>query len=273
MPIELKEEHEHKPVPKPEPQQQGNPFQQQKDLVIENLKDVGKVIAIHSGKGGVGKTTFAINLAASLVKQGFKVGLLDADVDCPSCHKMLGETQRVFADENQRLKPLEVHGMKLLSVGNMVEEEDSANIMRGPIMFKLINEMLYKADWGTLDYLIIDLPPGTGDNPLTIMQITPLFGMILVTQPQEVALVDARKSADMASRLNVPIIGLVENMSGEVFGKGKSEQSAEKIKTIFLGSIPLNKNMNDYSSKGIPAVNEDKELFELFEKIIQEAAI
>lgn len=275
MPIELKAETpKHVPQGEQTPRQMGgNPFQQQRNLVEQNLKDVGKIIAIHSGKGGVGKTTFAVNLAASLAKMGFKVGLIDADVDCPSCHKMMGESKRVFADEHQILRPLEAHGLKFLSVGNMVSDENSANIMRGPIMFKLISEMLYKADWGKLDYLIIDLPPGTGDNPLTIMQIAPLFGLIIVSQPPEVALVDARKSANMAERLNVPVIGIVENMSGEIFGKGNTEKTAEKLRTIFLGSIPLQKEFTKYSDEGIPIVLKDEKIFQKFKEIIREAAI
>ena len=252
---------------------QPNPFQAQRNLVEKNLENVNKVIAIHSGKGGVGKSFFAVNLAASLAQSGFKAGLIDADVDCPSCHKLLGQTARAMADENQRLQPLESHGIKFLSVGNMVDNENSAQIMRGPIMFKLISEMLYKANWGTLDYLIIDLPPGTGDNPLTIMQIAPLEGMIVVTQPQEVALVDARKSADMAKRMDIPVLGIVENMSGDVFGSGGAEAAAKTLEVKFLGSIPLQKNIRELSDRGIPPVIEDKSLLALFEGISENAGL
>lgn len=270
MPIELVTD---SPKPKQEratQRPQGNPFQGVRNQVEENLKAVGKIIAVHSGKGGVGKSAFAVNLAAALAMKGMNVGLVDADVDCPSCHKMLGNTGRVYANEEQRLMPLESHGIKFISVGNMVESEDSANIMRGPIMFKLISEMLYKAEWGDLDYLIIDLPPGTGDNPLTVMQITPLTGLVIVTQPQEVALVDARKSASMAKRMNVPIIGVVENMSGEVFGYGGGKETAEKLGVKFLGSIPLNKKIRECGDKGVPAVKENKEILSLFDSIIGE---
>jgi len=272
MPIELTPIIPVSKTPRPAPQNQ-NPFEVQRKLSEENLKEVGKVIAVHSGKGGVGKSTFSVNLAATLSKLGFSVGLLDADVDCPTCHKMLGSTERVFAGKDERLVPLNPHGIKLLSVGNMVESENLANIMRGPIMFKLISEMLYKTNWGKLDYLIIDLPPGTGDNPLTIMQIAPLYGMLIVTQPQEVALVDAKKSADMAGRLNVPVIGIVENMSGDIFGSGGAEKCAQEIEKIYLGSIPLNKKIRELSDKGVPVVFEDKEIFEIFKNIITEAAI
>ncbi len=255
------------------PQQSGNPFKEVRSRVEENLKGVKKVIAVHSGKGGVGKSTFAVNLAAALTKLGFAVGLVDADVDCPSCHKMLGNSGRVFADERQRLQPVGAHSIKFLSVGNMVESEDNANIMRGPIMFKLVSEMLYKADWGNIDYLIVDLPPGTGDNPLTVMQIAPLAGLIIVTQPQEVALVDARKSADMAKRMGVKVIGVVENMSGEVFGEGGAEKIANKLGTKFLGAITLSKTIRECSDRGMPAVLIEKPLFEAHIKIIRAAEI
>ncbi|MCR4335987.1 MAG: Mrp/NBP35 family ATP-binding protein [archaeon] len=259
MPIELNS--------KSEPQKLQNPFAQVKALVRENLKAVKKIIAVHSGKGGVGKTTFCVNLAASFAKQNFSVGLIDADVDCPSVNKMLGKNERVLTNEKQMLQPLEAHGIKFLSVGNMVDSENSAQIMRGPIMFKLISEMLYKTNWGSLDYLIIDLPPGTGDNPLTVMQIASLDGLIIVTQPMEVALVDAKKSADMAKRLEVPVIGIVENMSGEIFGEGTVKKIGSEIK--FLGSIPLQKNIREFSDKGVPVVLEDEKLFSIFEGIIK----
>ena len=276
MPIQIIPEESPRPVQRPNMQRaekMANPFEAQRKLAESNLKDVGKVIAVHSGKGGVGKSTFAVNLAATLSHAGFSVGLIDADVDCPSCHKLLGVAERVEADSEGRLQPLLSHGIKFLSVGNMVESENSANIMRGPIMFKLISEMLCKADWGKLNYLLIDLPPGTGDNPLTIMQIAPLYGLIIVTQPQEVALVDARKSANMAGRMNVPVIGLVENMSGEVFGEGGAEKTAGQLEKIYLGSVPLQKNIRELSDKGIPAVLEDEKLLGIFKNIIQEAAI
>ncbi len=274
MPIELKADTQSPPSPKPPPRQvQGNPFQAVKEQVAQNLRGVKKIIAVHSGKGGVGKSTFAVNLAATLTKLGFSAGLIDADVDCPSCHKLLGNSGRVFADEKQRLHPLEAHGIKFLSAGNMVDSEDSANIMRGPIMFKLISEMFHKAEWGALDYLIVDLPPGTGDNPLTVMQIAPLAGMVIVTQPQEVALVDARKSANMAKRMGVPVIGIVENMSGNVFGNGGAEKTASKLGIKFLGTIPLDRAIRECSDRGIPAVLESKTLFEGHKRIIAGAGI
>ena len=279
MPIKLDSTPKAAPKPpqaRPHPQPQHelpNPFQAQRNLAEQNLKNVKKIIAVHSGKGGVGKSFFAINLAASLTKLGFSAGIVDADVDCPSCHKMLGNSERAFANPEGRLLPLEAHGIKFLSVGSMVESENSAQIMRGPIMFKLISEMLYKADWGALDYLIIDLPPGTGDNPLTIMQIAPLYGIIIVTQPQEVALVDARKSIDMAKRMNVAIIGIVENMSGEIFGEGNAERMAQRMQQNFLGSIPLQQDIRILSDLGIPPVLKDEILFEKFKAIIAEGAL
>src|SRR3989344_5862662 len=136
----------------------------------------------------------------------------------------------------------------------MVSDSDEAKVMRGPVMFTLIFEMLSKAEWGELDYFIIDLPPGTGDNPLTVMQVAPLYGLIVVTQPQEIALADARKSVDMAKRMNVPVIGIVENMAGEVFGNGGAQRAALVLQQNFLGSIPLQKNIREFSDTGVPAV-------------------
>src|SRR3989344_4078338 len=239
--------------------------------VAENLKGVKKVFAVHSGKGGVGKTTFAVNLAAALARKGFKVGLVDADVDCPSVHSFLGLKGRVLANDVGRIMPKEAFGIKVLSAGSMVSDSDEAKVMRGPVMFTLIFEMLSKAEWGELDYLVIDLPPGTGDNPLTVMQIAPLNGMIIVTQPMEIALTDARKSANMAKKLGVKVLGIVENMSGEIFGEGGGEKTAEKLEVKFLGSIPLKKNVRELSDKGVPAVLEDNELLETFNGIIAEA--
>jgi ATP-binding protein involved in chromosome partitioning len=250
----------------------GNPFIAQRKAVEDNLKYVKKIIAIHSGKGGVGKSTFAVNLAATLTKLGFKVGLLDADVDCPSCYKLLNINKRVKI-ENKLFQPIDAYGIKVLSIGNMVENETKANVMRGPIMFKLVFEMLANTNWNNLDYLLIDLPPGTGDNPLTIMQICPLYGLIIVTQPQSLAIVDAQKSANMASTMNIPVIGLVENMAGDIFGTADLDKISESLHTISLGSIPLKKNIRESSEKGVPAVFEDKELLEIFKTIIQNAAI
>ena len=200
--------------------QPANPFAAQRAKVEKNLGNVKKAIAVHCGKGGVGKSTFAVNLAVALSKGGKKVGLLDADVDCPSCHALMGMRGRALLDDEQRIVPLSAHNVKFLSAGNMVDDANSANIMRGPIMFKLISDMLSNAAWGGLDYLVIDLPPGTGDNPLTIMQLVPLHGIIIVTQPQEICLTDAKKSANMAKRMGVKVLGVVENMSGSVFGAG-----------------------------------------------------
>ncbi len=275
MAIKLTETSGGTPQARPQPRQETrpNPFQAQRDMVEKNLVGIGKIIAVHSGKGGVGKSFFAVNLAAALAKQGFGVGLVDADVDCPSCHKMLGNAERVFADESGRLRPLEGHRVKFLSVGNMVAGDGTAQIMRGPIMFKLISEMLYKADWGKLEYMIVDLPPGTGDNPLTVMQVAPLYGLIIVTQPQEVALADARKSIDMAKRMGVPVIGVVENMSGEVFGTGGAEKMCEKLQQNFLGTIPLKREAREFSDKGVPAALADGEIGEIFNSIIAGAGI
>ncbi|MEK6957566.1 MAG: Mrp/NBP35 family ATP-binding protein [archaeon] len=271
MPITLEEVSERK---REEPQKKvpQNPFQQQRNSAEENLSRVKRVVAVHSGKGGVGKSTFCANLAATLAKMGFKTGVLDADVDCPSCHKLFGLKERVAADKAGRMIPKEAFGVKVLSVGNLVDDEAKANVMRGPIMFKLINDMLSNAEWGELDYLIIDLPPGTGDNPLTIMQVAPLNGLIIVTQPQELAFADAKKSVDMAKKLNVQVLGLAENMSGEIFGS-RGEKLSDELGVGFLGSIPLDAKIRKASDEGKPFVLADEKLFELFRQIVYEAGL
>ncbi len=246
-----------------------DPFFEQRREVENNLGMVKKVVAIHSGKGGVGKSTFAVNLSAFLSLKGFRTGLMDSDVDCPSLHLMCGlEGARVFANESMRLVPLESSfGIKLLSVGNMVESDSIANVMRGPIMFKLIFDMLSKAEWNSLDFLIIDLPPGTGDNALTVMQLAPLFGLIVVTQPQKATLAEAEKSIDMAKRIGVNVLGVVENMAGSVFGQVGANEIASKHKTVFAGTIPLDSRIREAGDKGMPAVVSYKDVAENFENI------
>jgi len=249
-----------------------NPFSQYREIVKKNLSNVGKVIAVHSGKGGVGKSTFSVNLAAFLAQKGFSSGLLDADIDCPSCNKMFGITERIKSVDG-KFVPIEAFGVKVISAGNMVANSDEANVMRGPMMFKLIFELLAKTDWGSLDYLIIDLPPGTGDNPLTVMQLAPLYGIVVVTQPQEVAVVDAKKSVNMAAKTNIPVIGIVENMFGTIFGSGGAENAADSLEISFLGKIPLEQSIRESSDAGIPDVIKNKKLAGIFDSIISEAAI
>ncbi|MEM4630006.1 MAG: P-loop NTPase, partial [Candidatus Diapherotrites archaeon] len=183
---------------------------------------------------------------------------------------MSGINDRVLVNEFGRFIPLTTSfGLKVISVGNMVESNSIANIMRGPIMFKLIFDMLSKTEWQNLDFLIIDLPPGTNDNPLTIMQLVNLDGLIIVTQPQKAALFDAEKSFDMAKKMNVRVLGVVENMSSEIFGQGTAREIASKYRIPFLGTILLDKRIRETSDKGLPAVLEYQDLLENFEVIIK----
>jgi ATP-binding protein involved in chromosome partitioning len=207
---------------------------------------VKNVIAVGSGKGGVGKSTVATSLALGLKHLGAKVGLLDADVYGPSIPHMLGSNGKPavaqFKNTNgqliERIQPVDHEGMPLMSIGFMVEP-DQAVIWRGPMLHKLLTQFLKDTDWGELDYLIIDLPPGTGDVSLTISQMLGLAGAVVVCSPQQVALLDAVKAVAMYQKLEIPVLGMVENMSGEIFGRGGAAQKAKDLKIPFLGEIPM----------------------------------
>ena len=208
-------------------------------------------LAVSSGKGGVGKSTTVVNLAIALQQQGAKVGLLDADVYGPNILQMLGlsqsEVQVVDTVNGQRFVPLVAHGIKVMSVG-LLAEPDHPLAWRGPVLHKIITQFIQEVDWGELDYLLIDLPPGTGDAQITIVQESPICGVLLVTTPQQVALADVRRSVHMFRRAGVPVLGIVENMSYllnethtpiPIFGSGGGQQLATELHTHFLGQIPL----------------------------------
>jgi ATP-binding protein involved in chromosome partitioning len=207
------------------------------------------VIAVASGKGGVGKSTVAVNLALALTARGLRTGLLDADVYGPSTPKMLGiEDARPRATEKETIVPIEVHGLKTMSIGYLLEE-DSPVIWRGPMVTGLLRQFLFQVEWGQLDYLVLDLPPGTGDAQLTLVQSIALAGAVIVTTPQDVALLDVQRGIQMFQRTNVPILGVLENMSGfecsscghitEIFRSGGGEDAAKRYSVPFLGKIPL----------------------------------
>lgn len=250
-----------------------NPFEQQQP--IPNVKHI---IAVSSGKGGVGKSTVSTNLALALSKK-FKVGLLDADIYGPSIPRMLGAlNQKPELNADQKLMPIVRYGMKLMSIGFLIDDQ-AAVVWRGPMLFKAMDQFLRDVDWGELDYLIVDLPPGTGDIQLSLAQKVPIAGAIAVTTPQNVALVDVKRALDMWNRVSVPILGVVENMSymlnpvnGEkiqLFPKGELDAYVDAKKLKKLAQIPFNPSVSLGSEAGVPIVEshptspEAKALFEL----------
>ncbi|HKI08409.1 MAG TPA: Mrp/NBP35 family ATP-binding protein [Nitrososphaeraceae archaeon] len=232
----------------------------------ELIPDVKNIIAVASGKGGVGKTTIAVNLALALARSGAKVGLLDADIYGPSVPLMLGAEADPQVLKN-KIQPPNVEGIKVISMGFFYEQSQQAGIYRGPIVSGIIKQFLTDVEWGSLDYLIIDLPPGTGDAPLTMAQTIPVTGIIIVTTPQDVAMNVAVKALGMFSKLNVPIVGVIENMSYlqcphcsehiSIFGKGGGQKISEKFDIPFLGEIPLSPQIMEGSDKGKPVIVSD----------------
>ena len=227
------------------------------------LQNVKNVVAIASGKGGVGKSTVAANVAASLAMEGARVGLLDADIYGPSVPALLGVEQSSVSIRDQRIVPVERHGMKIISMGFLTKPGESI-IWRGPMLHKIIEQFCGEVAWGDLDFLIVDLPPGTGDVSLSLSQLVPLGGAVVVSTPQHVAIGVATKAANMFQKLNVPLLGLVENMSyyscpscgnkDDVFGHGGAQAAAKDLDIPFLGEIPLNSAIKLSSDKGEPVV-------------------
>ncbi len=246
------------------------------------IPGVRTTLAVSSGKGGVGKSTTAVNLAAALTKTGAKVGLLDADIYGPNIPQMLGLSQGdievIDTPDGQRFKPLEAHGIKVMSVG-LLAEPDHSLAWRGPVLHKIITQFIQDVDWGELDYLLIDLPPGTGDAQITIIQESPICGVVMVTTPQQVAVSDVRRSIHMFHQVGVPVLGLVENMSylicgccGErtpVFGSGGGEQMAQELKTPLLGQVPLDPKICQGGDIGqpLPLADENAPISRVFEAI------
>jgi len=226
---------------------------------------VAHIIAVASGKGGVGKSTTAVNLALGLAALGLKVGLLDADIYGPSIPRLLGITDRPqpVSPGSRVLKPLHGFGLKVMSMGFLVEE-DTPMIWRGPMVMSALQQMLREVAWGELDVLVVDMPPGTGDAQLTLAQQTPLSGAVIVSTPQDLALIDARKGLNMFRRVDVPVLGIVENMSyftctkcgerHEIFGHGGARAEAERLGVPFLGEVPLDLDLRQRSDAGQPIV-------------------
>jgi ATP-binding protein involved in chromosome partitioning len=250
------------PVVELEVRQPPSPAQQAVAQSPELIPEIQHVVAVASGKGGVGKSTVAANLAVRLGQLGFRTGILDADIYGPSLPMMFGLTgpPRV---EGHRMLPFHKHGIEVMSLG-FILEVDTPVIWRGPMVMKAIEQMLGDVEWGPLDYLVVDLPPGTGDAQLTISQRVPLSGAVIVTTPQDIALIDARKGLAMFQKVNVPVVGIVENMSGfvcphcgemsEIFKSGGGERTAELLGCPFLGRVPLDPEIVRGGDAGIPVV-------------------
>lgn len=234
----------------------------------QNIPGIASIIAVASGKGGVGKSTTAVNLALALKANGLKVGILDADVYGPSMPRLLGITGRPQQIENRIIVPMENYGIKVMSMGFLVDE-GTAMIWRGPMVQSALMQMLREVAWGDLDVLVVDMPPGTGDAQLTMAQQVPLTGAVVVSTPQDLALIDARKGLNMFNKVEVPVLGIVENMSYfiapdtgaryDIFGHGGAKAEAERIGVPFLGEVPLTIAIRETSDAGTPVVVSDPE--------------
>ncbi|HEU5361365.1 MAG TPA: iron-sulfur cluster carrier protein ApbC [Candidatus Deferrimicrobiaceae bacterium] len=228
------------------------------------VEGVRNIVTVASGKGGVGKSTISANLAVALHRTGARVGLLDADIYGPSIPTLLNLTSHQLMGANGMILPAETDGLKVLSIGFMLEE-DSPVIWRGPMLMKALEQFLHGTKWGELDYLVIDLPPGTGDVQLSLVQMTPVAGAIVVTTPQDLALIDVKKAVRMFEKVGVPILGVIENMSyflcphcdgrSEIFGHGGAERTCREMGLKFLGEVPLEVTLREASDAGVPIVS------------------
>jgi ATP-binding protein involved in chromosome partitioning len=233
------------------------------DKVQPGIPGVDAVIAVASGKGGVGKSTTAVNLALGLRDLGLKVGMLDADIYGPSLPKLLAIKEKPQTIGGTRLKPIERYGLTAMSIGFLIDEE-TPMIWRGPMVMSAITQMLREVEWGKLDIMVVDMPPGTGDAQLTIAQQVPLKGAVIVSTPQDLALIDARRGVAMFKRVNVPVLGVVENMSyfvcpscgtrSDIFSHGGAQKEAERLGVPFLGEVPLHMTIREKSDAGLPVV-------------------
>ena len=219
---------------------------EQKRELSRHLRKIKTKIGVYSAKGGVGKTTVAVNLAAHLAGNGYSVGLLDADIDTPNAANVIGGSD-VPNVNNGRIQPAENFGIKCVSMTFFQEHEDEAIIWRGPMIHNALNQFLQMTDWGDLDFLVVDMPPGTSDAPLTVMQTLQMDGFVAVTTPQSLAALDAKRSINMIKKLNVEVLGVVENYTGEVFGSGAGQQLADDMELTFLGGIALRTDYRDDS--------------------------
>jgi len=231
---------------------------QQKREITDRLSRIKSKIGVYSGKGGVGKTTVAVNLSVALAQHGYRVGLMDCDIDCPNATKVINVTTPATFQDNQ-FTPADAFGVKVMSMAFFQENEEEAIIWRGPMVHNAINQFLQSTDWGELDFLIVDLPPGTSDAPLTVMQVLQLDGFVVVTTPQALAKLDAKRSINMIKKLNVNVLGIVENFSGDIFGSGAGEELAKELELPFLGKLELRRDYRDSSQPTVLASKSVKQ--------------
>src|SRR5579872_4655495 len=252
------------------------------------LPGVSKIIAVGSGKGGVGKTTVAVNLAVALSKLGQRVGLIDADIYGPNVPTMMGSSQQPMVGANNQIQPNLTHGIKTISIG-YISPGDKPMVMRGPMLHQIIRQFLQQVDWGELDYLVVDLPPGTGDVVISLVQTVPLTGAVVVSTPSDVSLQDARKALEMFGQVNVEVLGIVENMSHftcphchhqiDIFSKGGAERTAKQFGVPFLGSIELDPDIRQGGDTGLPVAlagpksPQATEFFNVAEKLDRKSVV
>ena len=243
---------------------------EQKRVIADSLSRIKHKIGVYRGKGGVGKTTVAVNLAVTLAQEGAKVGILDVDIDCPNVVRAMKIYEPPAVGEDKKMLPSERFGVKVMSMGFFQKKEEEAIIWRGPMVHNAINQFLQSTEWGELDYLIIDLPPGTSDSPLTVMQALTLDGFVVVTTPQELARIDAMRSINMIRTLHVNVLGVVENFSGEVFGSGAGEELAKELDLTFLGRLELR---SDYRDTSKPTVLTSKSVLAEYRHITEQVKL
>jgi ATP-binding protein involved in chromosome partitioning len=251
---------------------------------VQLMPNVKNIIAVASGKGGVGKSTTAANLALALAAEGAKVGVLDADIYGPSQPMMLGIDRRPESDDGKTMEPLENHGVQVMSIGFLINQ-DEAMIWRGPMATQALEQLLRQTNWQDLDYLIVDMPPGTGDIQLTLSQRVPMTGAVIVTTPQDIALIDAKKAVTMFEKVGVPILGVVENMAVHVcsncghaehiFGEGGGKRYAQEKGIEYLGALPLAMHIREQADSGKPTVvsDPDSEAAKIYKSVARQVAI
>ncbi len=251
---------------------------------VKVLPSVKNIIAVASGKGGVGKSTTAVNLALALAAEGASVGLLDADIYGPSQTMMLGITGKPESADGKTMQPLQAHGLQVMSIGSMVDSE-TPMVWRGPMVTQALEQMLNQTMWTDLDYLVVDMPPGTGDIQLTLSQKVPVTGAVIVTTPQDIALLDARKGLKMFEKVGIPILGIVENMAmhvcsscghtEHVFGEGGGARMAAQYSVDYLGGLPLDIRLREHTDAGTPTVvaEADSDLADIYKAIARKVAV